>query len=89
MVKIFAFRLNRNLTSRLIPPDILQYFQLNAIKLAGVDLPAGLNANTVAAIRGAISQAFVSAFRTEMLICASLCVAGAAVAWLMIPAGGD
>src|SRR5713101_7955530 len=84
MVKVFSSSLNRSLAGRQLPPGILQYIQSNEIKLAGLDLPSGLNADTTAVIRASISRAFVFGFRTVMLICASLAVTSAAFAWRMI-----
>jgi hypothetical protein len=86
MVKIFSSSLNRSLAGRLLPPGILQYIQSNEIKLAGLDLPSGLDSATTALIRASISHAFVFGFRTIMLMCAGLTLASAAVASLMIPA---
>jgi len=84
MVKVFSSSLNRSLAGRQLPPGILQYIQSNEIKLAGLDLPSGLDADTTAVIRASISRAFVFGFRTVMLICASLAVTSAAFAWRMI-----
>ena len=86
MVKVFSSSLNRSLAGRQIPPGILQYIQSNEIKLAGLDLPSGLDADTTAVIRASISRAFAFGFRTVMLICAGLSLASAVIAWLMIPA---
>ncbi len=85
MVKSFSSSLNRSLTGGLLPPGILQYVQANEIKLAGLDLPSGLDADKTALIRVSISHAFVFGFRSVMLICAGLSLASAAVASLMIP----
>jgi EmrB/QacA subfamily drug resistance transporter len=85
MVKAFSSSLNRSLTGQLLPPGILQFVRSNEIKLAGLDLPSGLAADTTAVIRASISHAFVSGFRTVMSVCAGLSLASAAVAWLMIP----
>jgi len=85
MVKVFSSTLNRSLAGQLLPPGVLQYIHSNEIKLAGLDLPLGLDADTTAVIRASISQAFVFGFRTVMFICAGLSLASAAVAWLMIP----
>ena len=87
MVKLFSLDLNRSLHGASLAPGTLQYFQANAIKLAGVDLPSGLNSATAAELRSSISQAFVFGFRTLMVACAVLSLASAAVASLMIPAG--
>jgi EmrB/QacA subfamily drug resistance transporter len=85
MVKMFSASLNRSLTSLQLPPSLLQYIQSNEIKLAGLDLPSGLDAGTSATIHQSISRAFIFGFRIEMLICAGMSVASAMVAWLMIP----
>ncbi len=86
MVKLFSSSLNHSLASALLPPGILQYVRSNEIKLAGLDLPSSLDANTSALIRASISHAFVLGFRTVMLVCAGLSLASAAIASLMIPA---
>jgi hypothetical protein len=86
MVKLFSFSLDRNLTGRVDAPGILQYLHSNVSKLAGLDLPAGLNSATAAMIRSSIAQAFVFAFRILACACAALAVASAAIAALMIPA---
>lgn len=85
MVKLFSSSLNRSVAGGLLPTGILQYLQSNEIKLAGLDLPSGLNADTTALIRASISHAFVFGFRCVTLICAGLSLASAAVALLMIP----
>jgi hypothetical protein len=87
MVTVFSLDLKHRLVSLGVAPDILQEIQANAIKLAGLELPSGLDANTSAVIRGAISQAFVFGFRVVVLICAGLSVASGVVAWLVIPPG--
>ncbi len=85
MVKTFSSSLNRSLSGQMIPPGIFQYIQSNEIKLAGLDLPSGLDAGTQGVIRASISNAFVFGFRVEMFICAGLSLASALVTWLIIP----
>ena len=85
MVKLFSFSLNRSLTGGSFPPSVLQYVRSNASKLAGLELPPGLDSVTAALIRHSISQAFIFGFRILMLACAGLALASAAVAGLMIP----
>jgi EmrB/QacA subfamily drug resistance transporter len=89
MVRLFSSSLNRSLTGALIPPGILQYVRSNEIKLAGLELPSGLDSSSTALIRVSISHAFVFGFRIEMLICAGLSLASGAVAWLLIPARAE
>ncbi|MGB7602589.1 MAG: DHA2 family efflux MFS transporter permease subunit [Candidatus Sulfotelmatobacter sp.] len=85
MVKAFGFRLNEALTHLSLPPGVLGELQANAIKLAGLPIPAGLAPTVRAAVSRSIGDAFVFGFRVVMLICAGLSLASTAVAWLMIP----
>ena len=84
MVKAFGARLNDSMAHVLLPPGIMQELQANEIRLAGLQVPAGLDAGTKAAIDESIAEAFVFGFRIVMLICAGLSLASAAVTWLMI-----
>jgi EmrB/QacA subfamily drug resistance transporter len=86
IVRTFSSHLNRSLADLTIPPGILQAIQSNEIKLAGLQLPAGLNPSMAAVVRASVSQAFVFGFRIVMLICAGLSLTSAAFAWLTIPA---
>jgi hypothetical protein len=85
MVKLFIASLNRSLMGGVIASGILQYVRSNESKLAGFDLPSGLNSDTTTLIQVSISHAFVFGFRIVMFICAGLSLASAAVASLMIP----
>jgi len=89
MVKIFSSRLSESLAPLMLPPAILQDLHANQIKLAGLQVPAGLNLDTKTAIQRSIGEAFVFGFRIVMLICAGLSLASAGVAWFMIPKGRD
>jgi hypothetical protein len=86
MVSAFASRLNHSLASLAIPPGISRTIRSDETKLAGLQLPAGLDAGVAAKIRALVSQAFVFGFRVVMLICAGLAMTSATFAWLMIPA---
>jgi predicted MFS family arabinose efflux permease len=86
IVKAFSSHLNQSLANLTIPPSILQAIQSNEIKLAGLPLPAGLNAGMATEVRSSVSQAFVFGFRIVMLICAGLSIISAATASLTIPA---
>jgi len=85
MVKAFSFHLNRSLARLSVPSYILRELRANEIKLAGLQPPAGLDPAANAAIKESAKEAFVYGFRIVMSICASLSVASAAVAWVMIP----
>ncbi len=86
MVNVFGSRLNQSLTHLSLSPAILHEVQANEIKLAGLQVPAGLDPGTKSAVTGSIKQAFVLGFRVVILICAGLSVVSAAVAQLTIRA---
>jgi hypothetical protein len=86
MVHVFSASLNRGLAGQPLPAGALHSIQSQEIKLAGLDLPAGLDAATEARVKALVSRAFIAGFRTVMLISAGLSLASAAVAWLLIPA---
>jgi predicted MFS family arabinose efflux permease len=86
IVKAFSSHLNQSLVNLTIPPGILQAIQSREIKLAGLPLPAGLDAGLAIEVRSSVSQAFVFGFRIVMLICAGLSIISAATAALSIPA---
>jgi len=89
MVKAFSFRLDRNLAGLSLPSYIRQSVQSNEIKLAGLQVPPGLDPTTNAAFKEFVREAFVYGFRLVMSICAALSLASAAVAWLMITSESD
>jgi EmrB/QacA subfamily drug resistance transporter len=89
MVKAFSFRLDRSLASLSLPSYVRQEVQANEIKLAGLQLPAGLDPTANAAIKESVRDAFVYGFQIVMSICAGLSLASAAAAWLMIPPEHD
>ena len=85
MVDAFGSRLNHILAHLSLPPDALHAVRSEEMKLAGMQVPGGLDPGTTAAIKRAIGEAFVFGFRIVILICAGLSVASAAVAKLMLP----
>jgi len=87
MVSAFSYRLNRQLANLSLPVNVLHDIKADEIKLAGLQLPVGVDDSLRAAIRDSIGEAFVFGFRLVILICAGLSVASAAVAWLLIPKG--
>jgi hypothetical protein len=82
MVKAFDLRLTQDLAKLGLPSDVLHEIQSRVTKLAGMELPANLDARSGAAIRAAINHAFIFGFRLVMLVCAVLAAASSAVAWL-------
>jgi EmrB/QacA subfamily drug resistance transporter len=89
MIQAFGSQLDSHLAHLLLPPDILHQLQADEVKLAGLQVPAGLSPGTRASIEDAIGEAFVFGFRRVMWMCAGLSLASAAVAWLLIPGNRD
>ena len=89
MVKAFGSRLNYCLANLSLPPAIQQAIRADEIKLAGLQVPAGLDHNTKSIIEECVGKAFVFGFRIVMLICSGLSLASAAIAWRMIPRDRD
>ncbi|HJX83687.1 MAG TPA: MFS transporter, partial [Candidatus Angelobacter sp.] len=85
MVTAFTSRLNSRLAQISLPSSTLHEIQADETKLAGLQVPAGVDASTTIAIKGSVGESFLYAFRCIMLICSVLAAASAAVAWLMIP----
>jgi MFS family permease len=84
MVQAFSFRLDRCLADLALPSYIRQELQSNEIRLAGLQVPAGLDPSANAAIQGYVKESFVYGFRIIMFICSGLSLSSAAVGWLMI-----
>jgi EmrB/QacA subfamily drug resistance transporter len=85
MVSAFGFRLDHQLGQLTLPPGAIQHLEAEKTRLAGLQLPPGLDPATGAAVRGSIGNAFSFGFRLIMLICAALAVASAVVSRLLIP----
>src|SRR5260370_36141177 len=79
MVKTFGSRLDQDLANLSVPQNIVQDIHSREIELAGLELPQGLDTNAVAAMRRAISDAFLWGFRLVLFACADLSVASALV----------
>jgi EmrB/QacA subfamily drug resistance transporter len=86
MVKAFGSCLDQGLAKVSLPPEIVQNIRSKQIELAGLELPQGLDANTLETLRRAIAKAFLYGFRLVMFVCAALSIASSIVAWRMIAA---
>ncbi len=84
MVTAFGSHLNRNLTHLSLPPGILREIQTQEVRLAGLQVPSGLDRSMTAAIQESVTEAFVFGFRIVMVLCAGLSAASAATARLML-----
>jgi hypothetical protein len=81
MTGAFSIRLNRGLAEMAVPAPVLQNLEANEIRLAAMEVPAGVGGQTAAAIRSSIDGAFVFGFRLVMVFCAGLSLGSAAMAW--------
>ena len=89
MVKVFDTGLDHRLTRRDLPANIVQDLRSREIELSGLEPPRGLDADTVAGIRQAISESFISGFRIVLLCCAGLSIGSALIAWKLLDFGGS
>jgi len=89
MLKAFAIRVEHSMVNLNLPPGTFQQIQSSLAKLGALKVPANLDSKTSAALQAAIAGAFVFGFRVIMMICATLALASAGVAWRMIPSAGN
>jgi hypothetical protein len=59
-----------------LPAGVQQAITGQSIKLAGIEIPPGVSPK--------VGEAYISGFRTVMLICAGLALVGAVISWAMI-----
>ena len=84
MLHVFKTHLDHRLISANLPTSVAQSLQTQSIKLAAIDVPENLNAETRQVIRSAIDESFVSGFRWVMVIGAALAGASAVTALFWI-----
>jgi EmrB/QacA subfamily drug resistance transporter len=86
MAAAFAYSLRRSLPGLNLNVGIVHQLESNVAKLGSLDAPPGVDSQTAAGIRSAISDAFIFGFRLIVLVCAVLAIASAGVAWRKLPA---
>jgi EmrB/QacA subfamily drug resistance transporter len=86
VLHVFRIRLDHRLSSANLPTSVAQSVQTQSSRLAAIDIPQNLNAETRQVIRRAIDESFVSGFRWVMLIGAALAAASAVTALFWIGA---
>lgn len=89
MANAFGYRLTQELKQYSLPPNISHEIAENKIKLAGIDLPQGIDSNTATRLRRSVGDAFIFGFRWVMLMCVLLSIGSAAIAWRMVPKGSS
>lgn len=84
ILNVFNSSLDHQLMTLNLSPQVQQAIDVQRVKLAGIEIPAGLNSQVQAMLKQAINESFVSGFRVVELICAGLALASSLVSWLMI-----
>ena len=84
MLQGFNSRLNDRLRDLSLAPEVKQELDKQRVRLADVELPAGLDAGTKTKLREAINESFVTGFRRVALGSALLAVLSAISAWWLI-----
>ena len=84
MVNAFGTRLDRQLANLNFPPAARQQLLSNRTRLAAIDPPSGVDPAQTANAKTAIDNSFLFAFRLIAFCCASLAIASAATATLII-----
>jgi hypothetical protein len=84
MVAAFKSRLQSSLGALNLPPGVFETLRHDAIQLAALQPPAGLDATSAASVRAAIQGSFVFAFRIVLTICAGIALISAAIGRFLI-----
>jgi EmrB/QacA subfamily drug resistance transporter len=84
VLAVFNSNLDSHLATLHLTPSVRHLIDVQRIKLAGIQIPAEVSGEAQVALKRAIDESFVSAFRLVSLICAGLAVASALSAWLLI-----
>jgi EmrB/QacA subfamily drug resistance transporter len=81
---VFTSSLESHLATLHLSPGVQQLIDAQRTKLAGITIPTSVSGETQAALKQAIDESFVSAFRLVSLLGAALALLSALSAWLLI-----
>jgi MFS family permease len=84
LILVFNTSLDAHLAHLPLSPEVRHMIDAQRVKLAGIQLPAGINRQVHAAIKHAIDESFINGFRLATLMCAGLALARALCGWVMI-----
>lgn len=84
VLSTFGGSLDTRLAGLGLSPEVVRQIDAQKVRLAALEVPAGLDATQAAALKQAVKQSFVDSFRLAMLIGAGLALASALAAWLLI-----
>ena len=83
-LSVFTSSLQSQLASMHLSPSVQQVIEVQRTRLAGITIPATLSGETQTALKRAIDESFVSAFRLVSLLGAALALLSALCAWWLI-----
>ena len=86
MLHTFSNSLANRLSNFPVDGDVRRAIYEQRVKLAGIELPAGLDAEMRRQVEQAIASSFVAGFRLIMFTSAVLALGGAMSSWLLIDA---
>jgi EmrB/QacA subfamily drug resistance transporter len=84
LLHTFNSQLDRQISSISITPEAKSLLDIQRAKLAGAQMPGNISIETQLALKRAVAESFVFAFRRVMLIAAALALLSALSAWLLI-----
>jgi EmrB/QacA subfamily drug resistance transporter len=84
MAWIFGATLSGKLQAMQVSHELSTFFAGQRVKLAGVTLPANIDAATAVMLKQVVGESFVAGFRWVMLLSAGLALISAASAWVLI-----
>jgi hypothetical protein len=84
LLHTFNSQLDRHFSSISIIPEAKSFIDSQRVKLAGAQAPTNISIETQLALKRAVAESFVFAFRRVMLIAAALALFSALSAWLLI-----
>src|SRR5207237_2002982 len=90
----FTGSLESHLATLRLSPAVSQLIDAQRTRLAGITIPTSVSGEAQTALKRAVDESFVSAFRLVSLLGAALALLGALSAWWLVagkhlePAGG-
>ena len=86
LVMLYSFntRLDQQLSSLVVSPEVRQSLDNQRVKLAGAEVPNNIPVEMQVGLKRAIAESFVSSFRRVMGIAVALAVLSALSAWFLI-----
>jgi hypothetical protein len=88
-LSVFTSSLGSHLATLHLSPGVQEAVEAQRSRLAGISIPAHVSAGAQAAIKRAIDESFVSAFRLVSLLGAALALLSALCAWMLIAGKQD